>query len=191
MMTKISIFGKGNMAQALKARFEEAGHSVSLIGHEADAVLGDIVILAVPYPATDDILTKYKVALKGKILVDITNPLDFNTFDRLVVPADSSAAAEIAKKVPETKVLKAFNTNFAASLATKKVADSAQTTVLVAGDDQEAKNTFTAALDGSGLAVVDAGSLKRARELEAVGFVQLVLAVQEKISWTGGFSLYK
>ena len=44
-----------------------------------------------------------------------------------------------------------------------------------------------AALDGSGLAFIDAGSLKRARELEAMGFLQIALAVSEKISWTGGF----
>lgn len=190
-MTNISIFGKGNMAQALKARYEEAGNTVSLIGHEANAILGDIVILAVPYPAVDDILSKYTEELKDKILVDITNPLDFKTFDSLVVPADSSAAAEIAKKVPKAKVLKAFNTNFAANLASKKVADIVKTTVLVAGDDEEAKASFTNALNGSGLNILDAGSLKRARELESFGFLQLVLAVQEKISFTGGFGLYK
>lgn len=76
-------------------------------------------------------------------------------------------------------------------MTTKKVADAVQTTVLVAGDDEDAKNTFTATLSGSGLNVIDAGSLKRARELESFGFLQLVLAVQEKISWTGGFGLYK
>ncbi len=190
-MATISIFGKGNMAQALKARYEEAGNTVNLIGREADATLGDIVILAVPYPAVDGIVATYKDALAGKIVVDITNPLNFETFDELVVPADGSAAAEIAKALPNSNVLKAFNTNFAASLASKKVADAADTTVLIAGDDAAAKEAFTAALDGSGLAVVDAGSLKRARELEATGFLQLVLAVGEKISWTGGFGLYK
>ncbi len=189
-MANISIFGKGNMAQALQARYEEAGNTVSLIGHESNASLGDIVILAVPYPAVAEIIETYKEALDNKILVDITNPLDFTTFDSLVVPADRSAAAEIAKALPKTKVLKAFNTNFAASLASKKVADTARTTVLVAGDDAQAKTAFTEALKGTGLAVLDAGSLKRARELEAFGFLQLSLAVQEKISFTGGFALY-
>jgi predicted dinucleotide-binding enzyme len=36
---------------------------------------------------------------------------------------------------------------------------------------------------------VDAGGLKRARELEAIGFLQLTLAAGEKTSWTGGFTL--
>ena len=67
----------------------------------------------------------------GKVVVDITNPLDFQTFDSLVVPADGSAAAELAAKLPQAKVVKAFNTNFAATLGTGKVGQNT-TTVLVA-----------------------------------------------------------
>jgi predicted dinucleotide-binding enzyme len=40
------------------------------------------------------------------------------------------------------------------------------------------------------MATLDAGSLKRARELESVGFLQLTLAGSEKISWDGGFGLF-
>ena len=40
-----------------------------------------------------------------------------------------------------------------------------------------------------GLTAVDAGSLARARELEALGFLQITLAAREKISWTGGFGV--
>ena len=50
-------------------------------------------------------------------MVDISNPLNFETFDSLTVPADSSAAAELAAALPSSKVLKAFNTTFAATLA--------------------------------------------------------------------------
>ncbi len=85
-------------------------------------------------------------------------------------------------------MLKAFNTNFAATLASKQVGSN-PTTVLVAGDDVDAKNTLIDIVRAGGVAAVDAGSLKRARELEAVGFLQLTLAVQEKIQWTGGFAV--
>jgi predicted dinucleotide-binding enzyme len=44
-------------------------------------------------------------------------------------------------------------------------------------------------VSAGGLKAVDAGALKRARELEAAGFLQLTLAVGEKASWTGGFNL--
>jgi predicted dinucleotide-binding enzyme len=121
-------------------------------------------------------------------VVDITNPLNFETFDELVVPAGGSAAAEIQRALPGARVLKAFNTNFAATLASGRVGESA-TTVLVAGDDAEAKAALIAGVAAGGLRAIDAGSLKRAHELEAVGFLQLTLAADEKISWTGGFAV--
>lgn len=152
--------------------------------------IGEIVVLAVPYPAVSGILANFAEELKGKIIVDITNPVNFDTFDDLVVPADSSAAAEIVKQATDSKLVKGFNTTFAATLATKKVAGQHQTTVLLASDDQEAKKIVTEALAGSDLAVLDAGSLKRARELEAMGFLQISLAATEKISWTGGFGVF-
>jgi 8-hydroxy-5-deazaflavin:NADPH oxidoreductase len=61
--------------------------------------------------------------------------------------------------------------------------------VLVAGDDADAKATLIGVVEAAGLGAVDAGSLKRAQQLEALGFLQLTLAVGEKIAWTGGFSL--
>lgn len=138
--------------------------------------LGDLVIMAVPYPALADLADQYGDQLAGKVVVDITNPLNFETWDELVVPADSSAAQELQKLLPNSKVLKAFNTTFAANLA---------------GDDDDAKATFKEALKGSPLAVLDAGKLKRARELEATGFLQMTLAASEQIGWTGGFGVIK
>jgi 8-hydroxy-5-deazaflavin:NADPH oxidoreductase len=120
--------------------------------------------------------------------VDITNPLDFETFDSLTVPADASAAAEIAAALPGSRVLKAFNTNFAATLASGTVADQ-PTTVLIAGDDADAKSQLADVVTAGGLRAIDAGSLRRARELEALGFLQITLAAGEKIAWTGGFAV--
>ena len=61
--------------------------------------------------------------------------------------------------------------------------------MLVAGDDADAKALLLRVVTDAGLRGVDAGSLRRARELEALGFVQLTLAAGEKIAWTGGFTL--
>jgi predicted dinucleotide-binding enzyme len=145
-------------------------------------------VLALPYGAVHDVIAELGTKLDGKILVDITNPVDFSTFDSLVVPADGSAAHEIARLAPRSTVLKAFNTNFAATLHTGKVGD-ATTPVIVAGDDSEAKAALIGAIDGDLVTAVDGGSLKRARELEALGFLQMTLAVAGKTSWTSGFSL--
>lgn len=191
-MTKVTIFGKGNMGKAIGQNFVDAQNEVNYIGSD-DTVenIGEIVILAVPYPAALKIAEKNSEKLENKIVVDITNPLNFETWNELVVPANSSAAAEIASKLPNSKIVKAFNTTFAATLVSKKIGDKQQTTVLMASDDETAKKLLADSLKESGLAIVDAGTLKRARELEAFGFLQMTLAAKEKISWNGGFGIIK
>ena len=103
---------------------------------------------------------------------------------------DSQRASEggLQKALPNTSVLKAFNTNFAATLSSKTVGE-ATTTVLVAGDDVAAKDALRRAVADGGLNAIDSGPLARAHELEAIGFLQLTLAASEKIQWTGGFNL--
>jgi 8-hydroxy-5-deazaflavin:NADPH oxidoreductase len=191
-MTKATIFGDGNMGTAIAGILTEGGASVEHIttaDQGEGAVAGDLVILAVPYPALDAIVAAYGDQLAGKVVVDITNPLNFETFDSLTVPAGSSAAAELAAKLPSSRVLKAFNTTFAATLAGKSVGEDNPTTVLIAGDDAEAKSALADAITAGGLSAVDAGGLKRAAELEALGFLQLTLAASGKTSWAGGFAL--
>ena len=103
------------------------------------------------------------------------------------MPADSSAAAELAAALPDSQVLKAFNTNFAATLAAKTVGAN-KATVLIAGDDAGAKSALADAVQAGGVDAIDAGALSRARELEAFGFLQLKLALADKLGWTGGFA---
>ena len=189
-MAHLSIIGTGNMGQAIAAVAGRGGHSVQLLGQgdTETQVTGDIVVLAVPYPAVSSVIAQRGESLAGKVVVDITNPLNFETFDSLTVPADSSATAEIAAALPQSRVLKAFNTTFAATLAKGTVGDLT-TTVLIAGDHADAKSTLAGVITSGGLAVIDAGPLSRARELEAIGFLQISLAANEKIAWTGGFGI--
>ena len=189
-MAHLSIIGTGNMGQAIAGVAAKGGHPVQLLGSsDTDTeVTGEVVVLAVPYPAVADVIAQRGASLAGKIVVDITNPLNFATFDSLVVPADGSATAEIAAALPQSRVLKAFNTNFAGTLASGTLG-SLPTTVLIAGDDADAKSTLAGIVTSGGLEAIDAGALARARELEALGFLQLTLAVAEKISWTGGFGV--
>jgi NADPH-dependent F420 reductase len=189
-MARVSIIGTGNMGQAIASVVIKGGNTTELIGHSDDGtpVTGGIVVLAVPYLAVADVLATRGDQLAGKVVVDITNPLNFETFDSLTVPADGSAAAEIAAAVPQARVVKAFNTTFAATLASGTVGDL-PTTVLIAGDDAEAKSDLADVVTAGGLRAIDAGGLHRARELEALGFLQITLAGQEKIPWTAGFAV--
>ena len=189
-MSHVSIIGTGAMGQAIAAVAGRGGHTVQLLG-QGDAtteVTGDIVVLAVPYPAVAQVIAERGDSLAGRIVVDITNPLNFETFDSLTVAADSSATAEIAAALPQSRVLKAFNTTFAGTLASSTVGPLT-TTVQIAGDDADAKSTLAGLVTSGGLRAIDAGSLARARELEALGFLQITLAANEKVSWTGGFGV--
>lgn len=206
-MTAVSIIGIGNMGGAITRIAAAAGATVQVVARDeqkaaalaADTgatpaafgaeLTGDIVVLAVPYGAVDEIVAAYGAQLAGKTVVDITNPVDFSTFDGLVVPTGSSATEQIAAALPDSNVVKAFNTTFAATLATGTVGEAGPTTVLVAGDDADAKQALIDLVRAGGLRSEDAGALKRARELESLGFLQLALAVGEKLPWTGGFAV--
>jgi 8-hydroxy-5-deazaflavin:NADPH oxidoreductase len=190
----ITIIGSGNMARGIAARALAGGHSVTVLGSNApapaaelsgdvraggrgDPVTGDVVVIAVPYGALDDVLRTYEGQLAGKVVVDITNPVDFASFTPLAVDA-GSAAQEIAQKAPEAKVVKAFNTTFAGTLVEGRVAD-APLDVFVASDDEDAKRAVRQIAEDGGLRVVDAGPLARARELEALGYLHM--AVQQSL----------
>ena len=189
-MAHVSIIGTGNMGQAIAGVVSRSGNTVELLGQsDADEpVTGEVVVLAVPHGAVADIVARRGEQLAGKVVVDITNPVNVETFDSLVVPADGSAAAEIAAALPQSRVVKAFNTTFAATLASGTVGDQ-PTTVLIAGDDADAKSLLAGIVTAAGLRAIDAGSLRRARELEALGFLQITLAAGETIAWTGGFAV--
>jgi len=124
-MAQVTIIGTGTMGQAIASVVTAGGSTVELFGQsDADKqISGEIVVLAVPYPAVADVLAKRGDQLAGKVVVDITNPLDFETFDSLVVPADGSAAHEIAAALPHSRVLKAFNTTFAGTLTSGTVGE--------------------------------------------------------------------
>jgi 8-hydroxy-5-deazaflavin:NADPH oxidoreductase len=195
-MTSVTIIGTGNMARGIATRVLAGGNHLQLLGHTAehaeklaselgsdavatgtsgDAIEGDIVVFAVWYQVALPLVGQYGEQLADKIVVDITNPVDVSTFDGLVTPAGSSAAEEIAKAAPPgARVVKAFNTTFAGTLVKGEVAGQ-QLDVLVASDDDEAKRAVLELVESGGLRGIDAGPLRRARELEALGFLHMTV----------------
>ena len=140
-MSHVSIIGGGNMGQAIATIVTKGGNTVEVFNNnDTDKpVTGDVVFLAVPYPAVANVLAQRGDQLVGKVVVGIAkNPLNFETFDSVVVPPDAS---EIASSLPQSRVLKAFNTNFAATVASGTVGEL-PTTVPVAGDDADAKSVL-------------------------------------------------
>ncbi len=195
-MSSISIIGSGNMARGIGTRALAGGNEVQILGRDAsraaalaeelggaaagaigDDLIGDIVVLAVPYDAAFQVVGQYGSALVDKVVVDVTNPVDFATFSGLVVPADSSGAQEIARSAPDgAHVVKAFNTTFAGTLVPGEV-EGQQLDVLVAGDDPGAKATLAELVDSAGMRPLDVGELAMARWLEGLGLLHMKLAV--------------
>ncbi|MGO4442091.1 NADPH-dependent F420 reductase [Mycobacterium sp. 2YAF39] len=190
MSSSISVIGTGTMAGAFAARALAGGNTVELVGRDqakvnalaeslggasAGAVgaapAGDIVILAVPYASAVAVVGEYGDALRGKVIVDVTNPVN-SDMTGFVTPDDSSAAQEIAKAAPVgAHVVKAFNTVFANVLAAGSSAD-----VFIAGDDTRAKVDVSAFIESLGLRPMDAGPLPMARALENAGLLEISLA---------------
>ncbi|MEW6637197.1 MAG: NADPH-dependent F420 reductase [Actinomycetota bacterium] len=192
---QVTIIGTGNMARGIGTRLLAGGHEVVLLGHEAgkaeelagelggsvragaagDPIESEVVVLAVPYDAAGEVVRRYGDELSGKVVVDISNPVDWQTFDGLVTPPESSAAEEIEKAAPEgARIVKAFNTTFAGTLVEGRVAGQ-PLDVFIAGDDAEAKETVARLVRDGGLVAIDAGPLRRARQLEGLGFLGMTL----------------
>ena len=201
-MTAITIIGAGNMARGIATRALAAGHGVQILARDESKagalagelggatsgsltapVTGDIVVLALPYDAEPRRRRQRRDALAGKVVVDISNPVDFATFDRLVTPDDSSAAQEIQKAIPASKVVKGFNTVFAGTLVAGQVAGE-KLDVALAADDAEAKDAVAALVESAGMRAIDAGPLKRAHQLEGVGFLHMAVQGQLGNTWS-------
>lgn len=206
----VTIIGTGNMARGIGKRVLAGGHGLTVVGkdqgkaEEAAAALresanggslatavaggdigGDVVVLAVYYPDARAALEQYGDQLSGKTVVDITNPVN-ETYDALVVPADSSATQELAKLAEGAILVKAFNTTFAGTLEAGEVAGQ-PLDVLIAGDDEGAKEAVATLVRDGGLNPVDAGPQHRARELEAAGLLHM--SVQQSLGTSYGSAL--
>lgn len=183
-MTTFGIIGAGNVGAGLATALVRGGHAVTLTNSDptgdklaaaaqaagatagtlADALATDVVVLATPFGTAVEIATENAAALAGKVVVDVTNPLS-DDYMNLTVGFDTSAAETIQAAAPEARVVKAFNTVFAATY-TNEALTEAGVYVPVAGDEAEAKSVVLAAAKDAGFDAVDAGALSVARFLE-------------------------
>jgi 8-hydroxy-5-deazaflavin:NADPH oxidoreductase len=194
-MPHVTIIGAGNMGRGIGTRAVAGGNQVEIVdrdpleaqqlaaelGGGATALEpgarfgGQVVVFAVYYPGIKDAVQQYANQLAGKVVVDITNPVDTQTWDRLATPPGTSSAEEVQRLVPQgTSVVKAFNTTFAGTLVAGGVGGQ-QLDVLIAGDDQAAKEAVSQLVTGGGLNPIDVGPLSRAQQLEQLGFLHISL----------------
>lgn len=198
----ILIIGTGNMARGISTRLLAGGHAVELYNPDRssaeelanelrsasagpggvrvtdglqDAIApSDVVILASWYSVNLETARDLGGQLDGKVVIDISNPLN-ESYDALVTEGGPSAAENIQAALPAgAKVVKAFNTTFAGTLLDGKVAGQTLD-VLIAGDDDTAKERVASLVQDGGLNAIDVGGLERARQLEALGLLGITL----------------
>ena len=166
---KIGVIGGGNVGSGLARFWQEAGHEVQVSTRDTvaeTAAFGDVVVLAVPAGAVDDALGSAG-SLDGKVLIDATNDLSER-------PRESQAA-HVAELAPGAKVVKAFNTAFAALYDRVEKAETPPELVFC-GDDAGAKETVAQLVRDAHYEPVDAGGLELAPAVEALGRLNVQIA---------------
>lgn len=208
----VTIIGAGNMARGIGARLVDGGHAVTLVDHHPEKAAGlarelagrrpgaqvraagldaglanNVIVLATGYAAARDFAAANAAKLAGKVVVDITNPLNAS-YDGLVVSPGGSAAEEIASLLPKSSVVKAFNTTFAGTLVNGTVGGQ-PLDVFVAANDESAKKVVIGLVSDGNLRPIDAGRLDRARQLEALGLLGITLQGPMGLGFASGWKL--
>jgi NADPH-dependent F420 reductase len=195
---KIAVIGAGSVGGTLGRRWAALGHEVAFgvrrpeqgaaavkggdtlparahVTRVADAAYeADVVVLATPWSAVKDALAELAGELDGMPLIDTTNPLG-RDFALDTGPGGESAAERIQALAPRARVVKAFNTTGANNMADPAYG-GAPTAMFVAGDDPVAKTIAVQLATALGFETLDAGPLKRARELEHLASLWIYLA---------------
>jgi NADPH-dependent F420 reductase len=189
----IAMIGTGNVGAALGRRFAENGHKViygsrnpsaadvrelvAATGNGAAAVApaeaareADIVVLAVPWTAAEDVVRGLG-NLSGKIVVDPTNPRVVASDGFVDYPIEDSNAERIAKLAPGAQVVKAFSTLGAETMLDPSLARG-PVTVPIVGDDRAAKERVATLAREIGLEAVDVGPLRHARIIEGLHYLR-------------------
>jgi predicted dinucleotide-binding enzyme len=177
MSKKIAVIGNGNVGGALTRGLTKARLDVKNVGDDKAAVRSaaewaDVVILAVPFGALNDVAATIGPVTEAKTIIDVTNALTPEM--QLAVGFTTSGAEDLQKKLPKARVVKAFNTQFAQQMDSGRLGDQ-RLTVFVAGDDAAAKSDVVEVAKAIGFDPVDAGPLANARLLEPLGLLNIQL----------------
>lgn len=204
----IGIIGAGNMGRSIATQLAKTSEAVTLtdrntgkaeavvveIGADgvraaevSDTLASDVVVLALWYPGTTDFAGEHAAELDGKIVVDISNPLD-ESWVRLGIDPATSSAELLARQLPGSRIVKAFNTTHAPVLAEGQV-DGVALDVLLASDDDAAKDQVSQLVKAAGMRPVDAGGLDNARLLERLTAFQIELSQRYGLDFRLTFKL--
>ena len=152
---------------------KETGGKVFGVNLETAAQEGEVVVLSLPYRSCADWLKRLRDKLRGKTIVDITNPFG-------AVPEGQTSGVEenaTALEVPANWVA-AFKTNFWTTLESPVNENGIVRDCFYCGDSEEAKKVVAELISQVGFRPVDCGPLKAARVLDLM--VPLMIDLDRK-----------
>jgi predicted dinucleotide-binding enzyme len=214
---RVGILGTGDVGQALGKGFIALGHEVkmgsrdaanqkavawarkngakALAGTFADAAaFGEVVVLATLGIANENALRAAGLEkLRGKIVIDTTNPLDFSggVPPRLAVTGNDSAGERVQRLLPEARVVKAFNTVGHAHMF-RPTFPGGPPDMFICGGHAEAKSKVGGLLKDFGWGVIDIGGIEGSRYLETMCLVWVLCAFSTTPpTWDHAFKMLK
>lgn len=204
---KIAVIGTGNVGKAIGGSLVRAGHQVTFAARDADKTRqvasevgasaavsaadaardADVIILAVPYTAAEQVAAELDGQAAGKVVIDATNPIKAD-YSGLATESGGSGAERFAQLLGGALVAKAFNT-LLAGLQADPTTHGTRLDALYATDDPAARAAVIALASSIGLRPVSVGPLAAARELEALAWLNIRLQMITGGDWRSTFVL--
>jgi 8-hydroxy-5-deazaflavin:NADPH oxidoreductase len=209
---KVAVLGTGQVAIDLAKGFTSRGHSVvfgtrdtqgttalkavaAVVGssaapHADAAKTADMAVLATSWSGAQNALRLAGADnLGGKLVIDVTNPLDFSTGKpRLALGFPQSAGAQVQAWLPQAHVVKAFNIITSTRMVDPKFADG-QADMFIAGNNAAGKASTADILKSFGWrSAIDMGDIDKSYLLEALAMLWIDYGVARN-HWAHGFSL--
>ena len=147
----------------------------------------DVIIAAVPYSAEKEVADTIREVANQKIVISVANPVN-NNGDALLTPLNTSAAEELQKLLPNSKVIKAFNTMFAADFNQPEI-DGKQVDAFIAGNDDDALEIVRDLVQTAGFNPVIAGDLSLSRVLEHMQLLLIRLSIKHNYNRLAGWKI--
>lgn len=211
---RIGIIGSGVVGQQLGIGFIRLGHEV-MVGtrdtsklkewqgktdnkgktgsFEEAAKFGDTVILATKWEGTKNALEiAGKNNLSGKVIIDVTNPLDFSSGmpPKFAAQPGNSGGEQIQRYLSDSKVVKAFNIINAYTMINPQL-EEGKADLFIAGNDPDSKNMVTSfAKDLGWENIYDLGDISQSLYLETLTMIWVNYGVKNN-SWSHAFKLLK
>lgn len=190
---KVGIIGSGDVGKRLGDSFVDLGHQVKIgtrdagkladwasrhgkhasVGSFADAAkFGDIVVIATLWTGTQSAIEMAGPEnMAGKVVIDVTNPLDYSTMPpTLSIGHTDSAGETVQRLLPGAKVVKAFNIVGNPHMYKPKFTEG-RPTMFICGNDDSAKKMVTDILTAFGWESIDIGGIESSRLLEPLAML--------------------